>query len=99
MTYSGQVVPKIGLATLTFCDNPDGHFSFPLNLWITGMKKQNLPGMDFCQNQVCGIQFDLPRIELKKPPNTVCYESLHQKHILPFQFANPSNTKTTCNAN
>ena len=35
-------------------------------------------GMDFCQKQVSGILFDLPRFELKEPPNTVCYGSLHQ---------------------
>ena len=37
-TYSGQVVPMIGFATLTFSYDPDGQFSFPLTLWITEMK-------------------------------------------------------------
>ena len=77
-TYSGQVVPMIGLATLTFSYDPDGQFSFPLTVWITGMKTQNLLSMDFCQKQVSGIHFDLPGIELKEPPNTVCYGSLHR---------------------
>ena len=48
-TYSGQVVPMIGLATLTFSYDPDGQFTFPLTVWITEMKTQNLLGMDFCQ--------------------------------------------------
>ena len=57
---------------------------FPLTGWITGMKTQNLLGMDFCQKQVSGIHFDLPEIELKRPPNTVCYGSLHQNKSYPF---------------
>ena len=48
------------------------------------MKTQNLLGMDFCQKQVSGIHFDLPGIELKEPPNTVCYGSLHQNKSYPF---------------
>ena len=61
-TYSGQVVPMIGFETLTFSHDPDGQFSFPLTVWITEMKTQNLLGMDFCQKQVSGILFDLPGI-------------------------------------
>ena len=83
-TYSGQVVPLIGFATLTFSYDPDGQFSFPLTVWITEMKTQNLLGMDFCQKQVSGIYFDLPGIALKQPPNTVCYGSLHQNKSCPF---------------
>ena len=48
-TYSGQVVPMIGFATLTFSYHSDGHFPFPLTVRITKMKTQNLLGMDFCQ--------------------------------------------------
>ena len=83
-TYSGQVVPMIGLATLTFSYDPDGQFTFPLTVWITEMKTQNLLGMDFCQKQVSGIHFELPGIELKEPPNTVCYGSLHRNKAYPF---------------
>ena len=83
-TYSGQVVPMIGLATLTFSYDPDGQFTFPLTVWFTEMKTQNLLGMDFCQKQVSGIHFELPGIELKEPPNTVCYGSLHQNKSYPF---------------
>ena len=67
-TYSSQVVPMIGFATLPFSYDPDGQFSFPLTVWITEMKTQNLLGMDFCQKQVSDIHFDLPGIELKEPP-------------------------------
>ena len=38
MTYSGQVVPVIGFAPLTFSYDPDGQFSFPLTVWITEKK-------------------------------------------------------------
>ena len=71
-TYSGQVVPMIGFATLTFNYDPDGQFSFPLTLWINEMKTQNLLGMDFCQKQVSGIHLDLPGIEFKEAPKTLC---------------------------
>ena len=33
-TYSGQVVPMIGFATLTFSYDQDGQFFFPLTVWI-----------------------------------------------------------------
>ena len=83
-TYSGQVVPMIVFATLTFSYDPDGQFSFPLTFWITEMKTENLLGMDFCQKQVSGIHFDLPGIALKEPPKTVCYRNLHQNKSYPF---------------
>ena len=83
-TFSGQVVPMIGLATLTLSYDPAGQFTFPLTVWITEMKTQNLLGMDFCQKQVSGIHFELPGIELKEPPNTVCYGSLHRNKSYPF---------------
>ena len=51
-TYSGQIVPMIGFATLAFSYDPDGQFSFPLTVWITEMKTQNLLGTDFCQTHV-----------------------------------------------
>ena len=83
-TYSGQVIPMNGFATLIFSYDPDGQFFLRLTVWFTEMKTQNLLGMDFCQNQVSGIHFELPGIELKEPPNTVCYKSLHQNKLYPF---------------
>ena len=68
----------IGFATLTISYDPNGQFSFPLTIWIPEMKTKNLLGMVFCQKQVSGIHFELPGIELKEPPNTVCYGSLHR---------------------
>ena len=47
------------------------------------MRTQNLLGMDFCQKQVSGILFDLPGIELKNPPNTLCYGCFHQNKAYP----------------
>ena len=57
-TYSGQVVPMIGYATIEFSYDRNGECSFPLTVWITEMRTQNLLGMDFCQNQASGIHFD-----------------------------------------
>ena len=74
----------IGFATLTFSYNPDGQFTFSLTVCKTEMKTQSLQGMDFCQKQISDIHFDLPGIELKKPPNTVCYGSLNQNKSYPF---------------
>ena len=86
----------IGFATLTFSYDPDGQFFFHLTVWITEMKTQNLLGMDFCQKQVSGIHFDLPGIELKEPPNTVCYGGLHQKKF--YTFISQILTKRTPHA-
>ena len=96
-TYSGQVVPMIGFATLTFSYDPNGQFSFPLGVRITKMKTQNRLGMVFCQQQVSGIHFDLPGIELKEPPNTVLWKSSSEQ-IFPFHFADSNNTNPICNA-
>ena len=84
-TYSSQKVPMIGYATMEFSCDPNGEYTFPLTVWITEKRTQNLLGMDFCQNQASGIHFDLPGIELRQPPKTFCYGSLHQKkHFLTF---------------
>ena len=83
-TYSGQVVPMIGYATIEFSYDPNGEFSFPLTVWTTEMRTQNLLGKDFCQNQASGIHFDLPGIELRQPPKTFCNGSLHQNKTLSY---------------
>ena len=82
-TYSGQTVPMIGYATITFSYDPDGQFIFPLTVWITEMRTQNLLGMDFCQKQVSGIHFDLPGIEIKNPPKSICFGSFQQNKSYP----------------
>ena len=85
-TYSGQTVPMVGYATITFCYEPDGQFLFPLTVWITEiteMKTQNLLGMEFCQKQVSGIHFDSPGIELKISPNSLCCDCFHQNKLYP----------------
>ena len=83
-TYSGQVVPMIGYATIEFSYDPNGEYSFPSTVWIAEMKTQNLLGMDFCQNQASGIHFDLPGIELRQPPKTFCYGSLQWNETFPY---------------
>ena len=69
-TYSGQVVPMIGYATIESSSDPNGEYTFPLTVWITEMKTQKLLGMDFCQSQASGIHFDLLALSygsLQKP--------------------------------
>ena len=73
----------VGYATIEFSYDPNGEYSFPLIVWITEMKTQNLLGLDFCQNQASRIHFDLPGIELRQPPKTFCYGSLHQNKTFP----------------
>ena len=73
----------IGYATITFSYDPDGQFVFPLTLWMTKMRTQNLLGMDFCQKEVSGIHFDLPRIEMKNLPMSICYGSFDQNKSYP----------------
>ena len=83
-TYSGQTVPMLGYATITFSNDPDGQFIFPLTVWITEMRTQNLLGMDFGQKQVSGIHFDLPGIEIKNPPKSICYGSFTKTNPTPI---------------
>ena len=85
-TYSGQVVPMIGHATIEFSYDPNGEYSFPLTAWITELKIHNLLGMDVCQNQASRNHFDLPGIELGQPPKTFCYRNLHQNKTFPYVF-------------
>ena len=82
-TFSGQTVAMVAYATITFCYDPDAQPVFPLTIWKTEMKTQNLLGMDFCQKQVSGIHFDLPGKELENPPNSLCYGCLHQNKLYP----------------
>ena len=77
-TYSGQTVPMIGYATLTFSYATDGQFIFPLTVWTTEMRTWNLIGMDACQKQVYGIHFDLLGREISNPPKSIGYGSFHQ---------------------
>ena len=73
----------IGYATITFSYDPDGQFIFPLTVWITEMRTQNLLGMDFCQKQVSGSHFHLTGIEIKNPWKSICYGSFHQNKSYP----------------
>ena len=73
----------VGYATKTFSYDPDGQVIFPLTVWITEMRTQNLLGMDFCRKQVSGLHFDLAGIETKNPHKTICYGSFHQNKFYP----------------
>ena len=82
-TYSGQTDPIVGYATITYSYDPDGQFIFSLTVWITEMRTQNLLGMKFSEKQVSGIHFDLPGIEIKDPPKSICYGSFHPNKFYP----------------
>ena len=82
-TCSGQLFPIIGYATIFFSYDADGQFIFPLAIWITEMRTQNLLGMDFCEKQVSQILFNLPGIEIKNPLKSICYGSFHQNKPYP----------------
>ena len=82
-TYLGQRVSMIGYATITFSYDPDGQFIFPLTVWITKMRTQDLLGMLFCQKQVSVMHFDLPGIGIKNLPKSICYGSFHQNKSYP----------------
>ena len=84
-TFSGQVVPMIVYAFIKFSYVLNGEYSFPLTVWITQMKTQNLLGMEFCQNQASGTHFDIPGIELRQPPKTfLLWESSPKKQFFTF---------------
>ena len=74
----------IDYATMEFSYDSNGQYTFPLTVWITEMRTQNLLGMDLCQNQASGFHFDLPGIELRQPPKTFCYGSLHHNKTFPY---------------
>ena len=74
----------MGYITLKLYYDSDGQHNFPLTVWITEMKTQNLLGMNFCQEQVNKIHFDLPGIELKRLINTFCYGNLQLNKCYPY---------------
>ena len=82
-TNSAQTVPMIGYQTISLSYDQNGQFIFPLTVWITEMRTQNLLGIDFCQKQVSGIHFDLPGIDIKNPQKSICYGSFHQNKSYP----------------
>ena len=83
-TYSSQVVLMIGSAKIKFSYHTDGHFSLPLALWMTDFKTHNFLGIDFCREQLSGIYFDFPEIELKEPP--LCVMEAFIRTNLTFSF-------------
>ena len=47
------------------------------------MQTQSLLEMDFCQKQKSGIHFDLPGIEVRNPPNSLCYGCFYEIKLYP----------------
>ena len=54
--------------------------------------------MGSCQTQISGSHFDLPGIEIKYPPKSICYGSFHQKKLYPYlsQTLTLRNLYTMC---
>ena len=75
-TYSGEKITMLGHTTLNFSFVSDGQHCFQLQLWITETKTANLLGIEFCRKYISKLHFDIPALELKDTPNTICYGSL-----------------------
>ena len=82
----------------TFSFDPDGHFIFPLTVWITEMRFQSFLGIDFSQQQVSGTHFDLPGTEMKNHPKPICSSNFQQNKIYSHLEQNLThrNPYTTC---
>ena len=83
-TYTGEVIPMLGSTTITFSFDSDGLHPVELKFWITEAKTPNLLGIDFCRQLVSKLHFDLPAIELKDSPNTICYGNLCATKPFPY---------------
>ena len=62
----------------------DGLNSFQQQLWITETKTANLLGIYFCRKCISKFHFDIPALELKDTPNTICYGSLCATKPYPY---------------
>ena len=74
----------IGYGILTFSYDPDGHLIFPLTVWITEMGTEILLGMGFWQKQVSGNHLDLPEVDIKNTPMSICYGNFHKTIHFPL---------------
>ena len=83
-TFTGEVIPMLESTTITFSFDSDGLHPVELKFWITEAKTPNLLGIDFCRQLICKIHFDLPAIELKENPNTICYGNLCATKPFPY---------------
>ena len=86
-TYTGEVIPMLGSTTITFSFDSDGLHPVELKFWITEAKTLNLLGIDFCRQLVSKLHFDLPAIELKDSPNTIC----SRKIVLTHKYSRENN--------
>ena len=83
-TYTGEEIPMLGHTTLNFSFDSDGQHCFQLQLWITETKTANLLGIEFCRKYISKLHFDIPALELKDTPNTICYGSLCATKPYPY---------------
>ena len=81
-TFSRRTVPMVGHATITFCYDPDGHFVFPLTVWITELETQN-PWIGLLPKTSIWVPLWLAGTELKNPPNSLFYGCFHQNNFYP----------------
>ena len=83
-TFTGEVIPMLGSRTSTFSFDSDGLHPVELKFWIKEAKTPNLLGIDFCRELVSKFHFDLPAIEFKESPNTICYGNLCATKLFPY---------------
>ena len=74
----------LGSASFQFTYDSDGLHPLELKFWITESNTSNLLGIDFCRRFVSKLHFDLPAIELKDNPNTICYGNLCATKPFPY---------------
>ena len=82
--YTGEDIPMLGSTTIAFSFDSDGLNPVELKFWITEAKTPNLLGINFCRQLVSELHFDLPAIELKDSPNTICYGNSCATKPLPY---------------
>ena len=74
----------LGHTTLNFSFDSDGQHCFQLQLWITETKTAIFSGIEFCRKYISKLHFDIPALELKDTPNTICYGSLCATKLYPY---------------
>ena len=64
-TCSGQVMPMISFATLTFSYDPYGQFSFPSTVWITKKRLRTFSARTSVKNKYLAFTLIYPELNLK----------------------------------
>ena len=83
-TYTGEVVPRIGHTSLSFCFDSDRGHQLELRIWITETQTSNLIGIEFCREYISKLHFEKPAKELKNTANVICYGIMCSTKPYPF---------------